>query len=115
MGQSSSTLSLSPDMAAKLKTEIEAIIQNNGVVVFSKTYCPYCAKTKALLAKKNVKAHIVELDEEENGADIQALLFEITGQKSVPNNFIGGKHIGGNDSLQLLQTEGKLDGILANL
>ncbi|KAG0287654.1 hypothetical protein BGZ98_004562 [Dissophora globulifera] len=90
-------------------------MENNGVVVFSKTWCPHCAKTKALLAKKNVKAHIVELDEEENGADIQALLFEITGQRSVPNNFIEGKHIGGNDNLQQLERDGKLDALLPKL
>ena len=36
----------------------------------------------------------------DDGSDIQAALKEITGQSSVPNIFIGQKHIGGNSDLQ---------------
>ena len=35
----------------------------------------------------------------EDGADIQAALLELTGQKSVPNVFIHGKHVGGNGTI----------------
>ncbi|MBA0683415.1 hypothetical protein Goari_025077 [Gossypium aridum] len=43
-----------------------------------------------------------------DGSDIQAALFEWTGQRTVPNVFIGGKHIGGCDSTMALHKEGKL-------
>lgn len=36
-------------------------------------------------------------------------LFELTGQKTVPNVFIGGEHIGGNSDVQVLKSQDKLD------
>jgi glutaredoxin 3 len=47
----------------------------------------------------------------EDGADIQAALQQLTKQRTVPNIFIKGKHIGGNSELQKLST-GQLKGLL---
>ena len=44
----------------------------------------------------------------ETGADIKATLLEMTGQKTVPNVFIRGKHIGGWDATNKLNEAGKL-------
>ncbi|KAF8983085.1 hypothetical protein BGZ46_010904 [Entomortierella lignicola] len=112
MGQSSSTLS--PEMAAAIKTQVDNIIATNGVVVFSKTTCPYCAKAKAHLQQFGVNAYVVELNEVENGADIQNYLRELTGQSTVPNIFIGQKHIGGCDKL-LSISNADLEKMLARL
>lgn len=46
----------------------------------------------------------------EDGAALQDALEGITGQRSVPNIFIGQKHIGGNSDLQAKR--GELDGLL---
>ena len=46
----------------------------------------------------------------EDGAALQDALEEITGQRSVPNIFIGQKHIGGNSELQA--KKGSLDSML---
>lgn len=46
------------------------------------------------------------------GADIQAALYEINGQRTVPNIYINGKHIGGNDDLQELRETGELEELL---
>lgn len=48
------------------------------------------------------------LDYVEDGSEIQAALAEWTGQRTVPNVFIGGKHIGGCDTTTALHGEGKL-------
>ncbi|KAF9200936.1 hypothetical protein BGZ49_008834 [Haplosporangium sp. Z 27] len=112
MGQSSSTLS--PEMAAAIKTQVDNIIATNSVVVFSKTTCPYCAKAKARLEQFGVKAHIVELNEVENGAAIQDYLKELTGQGTVPNIFIGQKHIGGCSDLFAIKDK-DLQDMLAKL
>ena len=45
-----------------LKEKIRTDIQNNKVVVYSKTYCPYCKKTKKLLEEAGIEAKIFELD-----------------------------------------------------
>jgi len=82
------------------KTKAESIIADNAVAVFSKSYCPYCRATKATLSELGAKYYSIELDQEADGSDIQDALAELTGQRSVPNIFIKGTHIGGNSDLQ---------------
>ncbi|KAI0285394.1 hypothetical protein BGY98DRAFT_945695, partial [Russula aff. rugulosa BPL654] len=69
--------------------EIKAVA-DNIVVVFSKTWCPYSKKAKALLKDKysDAQTAIFELDEREDGAELQNYLQEKTGQRTVPNIFI---------------------------
>lgn len=95
------------------KAKAQALIDANPVVVFSKSYCPYCRATKALLNEKLGSAdkyYLMELDQVEDGAALQDALEEMTGQRSVPNIFIDKKHIGGNSDLQ--GKKGELDGLL---
>jgi len=90
------------------KTEIDS----NDVVVFSKSYCPFCDKTKDLLKNMGVEFAVHELDQMENGAEIQTALLDMTGQRSVPNVFVKQQHIGGNDDTQLAAKKGKLQELL---
>jgi len=92
------------------KTKAQKIIDENNVVVFSKSYCPYCKASKALLSEKGAKYYLMELDQVDDGAALQDALEGITGQRSVPNIFISQKHIGGNSDLQAKR--GDLDGLL---
>ncbi len=86
----------------------QEIVSSNPVVVFSKTYCPFCVTVKKLLSELGATFKAVELDTESDGSDIQTALAEWTGQKTVPNVFIGGKHIGGCDTTKALHSDGKL-------
>ena len=88
-------------------------IENNKVVVFSKSYCPFCKKTKALFTEKGIDFKVYELNEMDNGGEIQDALLEISGQKTVPNVFINGVHVGGNSETQEANSSGKLDEMLA--
>jgi hypothetical protein len=45
------------------KTKAQKIIDDNNVVVFSKSYCPYCKASKALLNEKGAKYFLMELDQ----------------------------------------------------
>lgn len=47
--------------AAKVKAQ--GLIDDNGVMVFSKSYCPYCRATKALLTENGAKFQTIELDQ----------------------------------------------------
>ncbi|RJE26415.1 Glutaredoxin [Aspergillus sclerotialis] len=89
------------------KTKAQSIINENGVVVFSKSWCPFCKASKDLLAEFGAKFRAVELDQmgSDDGADIQSALQEITSQRTVPNIFVGQKHIGGNSDLQAKKGE----------
>ena len=51
-------------------TQIDADIAANPVLVYSKSYCPFAAKTKALFKDNGVTAKIYELDQMDNGSDI---------------------------------------------
>ncbi|KAE8021519.1 hypothetical protein FH972_007403 [Carpinus fangiana] len=84
------------------------IVSSNPVVVFSKTYCPFCVNVKQLLTQLGANFKAIELDIESDGSEIQAALAEWTKQKTVPNVFIGGNHIGGCDATTALHKEGKL-------
>lgn len=68
----------------------------------------YCNKAKDLFNSLKVPFNYVDLDTMENGTAIQSDLTELTGQKTVPNIFIKGKHIGGCDKVHQLNSEGKL-------
>ncbi|KAG0022231.1 hypothetical protein BGZ82_011078 [Podila clonocystis] len=100
---------------ATVKAQVDALIADNAVMVFSKSYCPYCTKAKGLLASLDVVFKAIELDNVENGSEIQAYLLELTGQRTVPNIFIGQKHIGGCDKLFALEKSGELKTILAKI
>jgi len=89
--------------AAKVKAQ--GIIDDNAVAVFSKSYCPYCKASKALLTELGAKFYSIELDQVDDGSDIQNVLRELTGQTSVPNIFIKQAHIGGNSDLQAKKGE----------
>lgn len=98
---------------------VDTKVKSSPVVIFSKTYCPYCTRAKALLRDAGsqfdnyVEADVHELDAMgDRGAAIQDHLMEQTGQRTVPNIFIGGKHVGGCDSVQSMAQAGELDGAL---
>ena len=63
---------------------------------------------KAALDAKFIPYHRVELDKLPEGEAYQKLLIEISGQKTVPNVFINGNHIGGCDDTLKLDQSGKL-------
>ncbi|KAL2866714.1 glutaredoxin [Aspergillus lucknowensis] len=87
------------------KTKAQTIIDENGVVVFSKSYCPYCRASKSLLTDLGAKYYTLELDQADDGSAIQDALEEISGQRTVPNIYIKQKHIGGNSDLQARKSE----------
>ncbi|CAK7233269.1 Glutaredoxin [Sporothrix bragantina] len=85
-------------MAARQKAQ--QLIDDNAVVVFSKSYCPYCRSTKRTLDDLGAKYFAIELDQEDDGSEIQNALAEISGQRTVPNIYIAKEHIGGNSDLE---------------
>lgn len=97
---------------SKYHEDIQKLIKENLVVVFSKTYCPYCANTKKLFAQLNVSPKIIELDGIEDGSNIQRALLDLTGQRTVPNVFVRGNHIGGNDDTVRAKSTGELEKLL---
>ncbi|XP_065830881.1 uncharacterized protein [Oscarella lobularis] len=91
------------------KEWVTAEIKGHKVVVFSKTYCPYCKKAKDALKGIGLTDYtLYELDERDDGAAVQDALQEITGGRTVPRVFVGGDFIGGGDDTARLANNGEL-------
>ncbi|KAK4407294.1 Monothiol glutaredoxin-S10 [Sesamum angolense] len=97
-----------------LEEDVKKTIGGNPVVVYSKTWCSYSSEVKSLFKRLGVNPHVVELDQlGSQGSDLQKTLELLTGQRTVPNVFIGGKHIGGcSDTVKLYQ-QGELESLLS--
>ena len=99
--------------AAEAQQLITDMTQQHDVTVFSKSTCPFCTRVKGMLDEYKLDdVAVVELNEREDGGEIQDTLLEMTGQRTVPNVFIGGKHIGGCDDTMKLHNDGELETLL---
>jgi glutaredoxin 3 len=79
------------------------------VTIYTKSWCPYCADAKALLAKKRVPFTEIPV----KSAAEQAEMAKKAGRSTVPQIWIGEKHVGGCDDLYALDGKGELDRLLA--
>ena len=103
----------------EMTAKINQYIQQDTVVMFSFTTCPFCRKAKDILDERNIKYTAIELDtlEEKNeGNVLRAQLGKMTKRTSMPNIFIHGQCIGGcNDGypgLMPLIDNDQLDALL---
>jgi glutaredoxin 3 len=81
------------------------------VEIYTTQICPYCASAKRLLSRKGVA--FVEIDVGRDPALRAAMVDRAGGLRTVPQIFIGGRHVGGSDDLHALDHAGKLDPLLA--
>ena len=81
----------------------------NEVTIYTKFYCPYCTRAKALLDRKGIAYHEIEVAHD---PALQAEMQERSQRRTVPQIFIGDLHIGGSDDLFELERSGELDRLL---
>lgn len=82
------------------------------VEIYTTRTCPYCIAAKALLTKKGVS-----FEETDVGADPSlrsAMMARANGRRTVPQIFIGDRHVGGFDELYALEKAGTLDELLGH-
>ena len=82
-----------------------------SVKMYTTQVCPYCVRAKALLKQRGavaIEEVRVDLHPEE-----RLRMIEITGQRTVPQIFIGQTHVGGCDDLIALDQRGGLLPLLA--
>ncbi|GIL78301.1 hypothetical protein Vretifemale_7742, partial [Volvox reticuliferus] len=99
---------------AEALQEIDSAITANKVMVYSKSYCPYCVKAKNALNKFITPNQytVVELDQRADTDVMQDALLQITGGRSVPRVFINGKFLGGGDDTAAAAANGTLQKLL---
>jgi len=81
-----------------------------NVEIYTGPLCVFCDRAKDLLNKKGVSFKEINLASNPNKMD--EMIKKTNGMKTIPQIFIDGRHIGGNDRLQALENEGKLNSLL---
>ncbi len=80
------------------------------VVMYTTKLCGYCRAAKKLLDGKGVEYQTIAVDFD---SEKRAEMMQRSGRRTVPQIFIGDQHVGGFDDLSELESDGKLDGMLA--
>ena len=86
------------------------------VDIYTKDYCPYCTRAKALLAEKAAVFSTLNTQEIKIDGDMElreAMIKRSNGSYTVPQIFIDDVHIGGCDQLVALEMQNNLDALLA--
>ena len=81
------------------------------VLMYTSGYCPYCTNAERLLHSKGVTE--IEKIQVDTAPDLKIAMMEKTGRRTVPQIYIGERHIGGFDDLRALDLAGGLDLLLA--
>jgi glutaredoxin 3 len=81
------------------------------VTIYTKAWCPYCMAAKDLLQEKGVAFDEIEITGKAQLRD--EMVAKAGGRSTVPQIFIGERHVGGCDDLYALDRRGELDKLLA--
>ncbi len=80
------------------------------VVMYTTRFCGFCMRAKALLEAKQVPFTEIPVDTD---IDKRREMIQRSGRTSVPQIWIGDRHVGGCDELMMLQRQDALDGLLS--
>ena len=84
--------------------------QHKTVIMYSKSTCPYCLAAKKLLNNKGVSFQEIDINHYPDRRD--EMIEKANGRSTVPQIFIGDKHVGGFTDLLSLEQSGNLDSLL---
>ena len=76
------------------------------ITVYTKENCPFCVRAKALLVRKGVAFEEVKV---EGRDDLRTWLVEASGQRTVPQIFVGDRSLGGFMDIDARDKRGALD------
>ena len=82
------------------------------ITLYVTGWCPYCQRAKALLDSKRLAFNEIDVDEDPK---LRQEMTARSGRRTVPQIFIGERHVGGCDDLVALETRGELDQLVSNL
>ncbi len=97
---------MSNSILADNNTSIDKSIK---VEIYSTAYCPYCTRARMLLDSKGVPYTEIRIDQD---LSLRSEMEQRSNRTSVPQIFIGNKHIGGFDDLAELEFGAELDQML---
>ncbi len=80
-----------------------------AIIMYSTRFCPYCVRARFLLESKNVEFTDIGVDAQ---PELRREMTEKSGRRTVPQIWIGERHVGGYDDLARLEQTGELDDLL---
>lgn len=80
------------------------------ILIYTSATCPYCIRAKGLLSQKGVPFQEISVD---GKPEVRADMAQKAGRTSVPQIWIGDRHVGGCDDLFALERSGQLDPLLS--
>ena len=80
------------------------------ILMYCSQFCPYCVNAEKLLLNKGIKK-IKKIMVDENPSYMKEMI-KITGEKTVPQIFIGDNYIGGFEQLRSINNDGSLDKLI---
>jgi len=80
------------------------------IEIYTTQVCPYCVRAKKLFQRKGVGYREIDVSTDDVLRD--AMVQRAGGKRTVPQIFIGNRHIGGCDDLYALDSQGGLDPLL---
>ncbi len=82
---------------------------SQGVIIYTTQFCPYCVRARNLLDDKGVAYEDIAVDHD---PQLRREMMIRSGLNTVPQIWIGDRHVGGYDDLSLLEQLGQLDELL---
>jgi len=82
------------------------------VVIYTGPICNYCSAAKHLLSKKKISYEEIDIGSDDKKRE--EMIKKSNGARTIPQIFIGEKHIGGYVELKALENKGELEKILKN-
>ncbi|MDJ0849007.1 MAG: glutaredoxin 3 [Myxococcota bacterium] len=81
----------------------------SAIEMYVKQWCPYCNMAKRLLSEKGREWSEIDIEAQ---PERRGEMIERSGRRTVPQIFVGERHVGGFDDLKALDDAGKLDSLL---
>ena len=76
------------------------------IIMYTTAICPYCVRAEALLRARGVTA--IEKLAVDTDPALRQIMMDKTGRRTVPQIYIGKRHVGGHDDLVALDRSGEL-------
>jgi glutaredoxin 3 len=80
------------------------------IVMYTTQWCGYCNAARQLLTRKGQRWDEIDVESEPGRRDE---MIQRSGRRTVPQIWIGERHVGGFDDLSALERKGELDALLA--
>jgi glutaredoxin 3 len=89
---------------------VTKLINDNKMVVFTKSYCPYSRALREMLDANGLKDRygVFEIDREHHGNEVHKALKEMSGRQTIPNVYLNKENLGGDEEVEAMAKDGTL-------